>query len=82
MGILFESLVVAILGLPLGISWIAIPFALVRIAVGKAEASAAKMIAASPPGDVGSLFGAALKVGAVGLVGWIVMMAIIAGGAL
>lgn len=38
MRILIESLLVALLGLPLGIPWIAIPFAILRSIVGGVEA--------------------------------------------
>lgn len=80
MQILFESILIAVLGLPLGMPWLALPYALLRSLVGRAEDAAAADIAASTPGDTGTLARALIGVGAVGVLAVLVLYGLMAWG--
>lgn len=85
MRILIESVIVGLLGLPLAIPWIAIPFMLVRLLVGLAEEHAEEIITSSPPGDRGALASALATVAFIAIPGGVLLLALLAaavGGAL
>ena len=85
MRILIESVVVGLLGIPIGVSWIAIPFMLVRLLVGLAEETAEDIITSSPPGDRGALASALATVAFIAIPGGLFvlfLLAVAVGGAM
>ncbi len=79
MQILLESILIAILATPLGMPWLAIPFALLRSLVGRVEANVAEDMAAAP-GDHGVLVEALIGVGFIGTAGALLLFALMGWG--